>query len=47
MNGSDGYRVVEHYSIVPLFDLLDVLPWDLHEGLTEEDVGWVELGVET
>ena len=46
MDGGDRYGVVKHYCVVSLLDLLDVLPGDLHEGLPEEDVGWVELGVE-
>lgn len=42
----DGYGVIEDYTVLSFFYFDDVLFWDLDEGIAEEDVAGVELGVE-
>lgn len=46
IEGGYGDGVVEDDGILALLDLQDILSRDLDEGLAEEDVAWIEFGVE-
>ena len=46
VDGGDGDGVVDEDGAASLLHLQDVLPWDLDEGLPEEQVLGVEVGVE-